>query len=138
MKIRTGFVSNSSSSSFIVIGKKPQSGSFAKLNKDQAKKVIQMLKNTQNYTGGIGYRDQEEYCKKVNLLTEDMDFYLTGFISDCLEEYDEMSEDPDAIPFREGGYGCPYDENYYHEISDRVWLPKTEKELKKEGIIDED
>ena len=46
MKYRSGFVSNSSSSSFIVIGKKPAGISSSKLSKETAQRVIDFVSET--------------------------------------------------------------------------------------------
>jgi len=63
MKCRVGFVSNSSSSSFIVIGKEPEKNiTYVKLEKEMARKIIKNLK--------IDWDGKK-------------DVYLTGFIDEC-------------------------------------------------------
>ena len=121
MKIRNGFVSNSSSSSFIVINNEsliPKGINYSKLNKEQKERLVKQ-----------GF----EIDVKDNI-------FLTQFISDCLDEHFQMWHDEDSgierkgvLEYGDGGHGHPYDEEQYDEISDNVWLNKegSDHELKR-------
>jgi hypothetical protein len=110
MKIRYGFVSNSSSSSFIVFNDKsiiPQGIEYVKLNKKQKIKLI-----------------EECFINSI-----DDDIYLTEFISDSCDAWNKLYECEDEViknvkEYHSGGHGGPYDEERYDEIGENVWLYK--------------
>ena len=114
MKTRKGFVSNSSSSSYIIIGDNswlPSGFDFVALNEKQKRKLV-----------GQGFID-----------TLDEKVTLTQFISDCCDAFYDGQKDTDAlvIEYQYGGHGGPYDESYYDEIADNVWM-RTEGEYIKD------
>lgn len=85
MKIRNGYVSNSSSSSFIVYDKENQ------------ERVIELIKQ-------YGYYDYYIY----------KDVLYTSFICDCCNLYAEIGRfcnDEEYIDYIEGGHGGPYCED---------------------------
>ena len=106
MKIRNSFVSNSSSSSFIVIGKKPEGCGSAKLNSSQKNAILVYL--------GV---DNIEDIKD--------DVYLTQYFSDCGENYYSFNIDYEYV---EGSHSGPYCKDDYDKISGddygSVWILK--------------
>jgi len=113
MKIRQGFVSNSSSSSFIIKNPKENlTGCFnkIKLTKKQIKKVkkdfIKLLKSLIKEFNNESYIKQLERIEKITL---NDDIYITNYISDCLDEYGNIGHKY-GIEYLYGGHGIPYSE----------------------------
>lgn len=106
MKIRQGFVSNSSSSSFIVIGKKPNYH-CSKLTKEQAERIIKYIENSEN---------------KPNINWSGEDVYLTPFICDGIDDYYDIKHSNNTYLYCYGGHGLPYSESDYSEIDDNIWI----------------
>lgn len=107
MKIRNGFVSNSSSSSFLVTGKQPKQVDFVELKKDQIEAIVK-----------AGEVEKFKWDGKEPV-------YLTQFISDC-GGYEEFEEDKKCkkYNFCNGGHGGPYVEEEFEEVISNVWLEK--------------
>jgi hypothetical protein len=125
MKIRKGFVSNSSSSSFIVIGKEPEGVSFAELTKEQAKNVIDFINNDKWYKQSVNWDGQDPV-------------YMTAFLSDSCEweTWDEFCEThKDYYVYMDGGHGEPYSEENFDKLTDDgfssvwIWRPHNGGEL---------
>ena len=109
MKIRLGFVSNSSSSSFIVKDK----SKF-----EEAKKFLNDIR-------------QDYYIFK--------DVLYTPFISDGLDEYVDICHNQIFDSLHEGSHGYPYDETEYVEVEgeigrDSIWIPR--ENLTDEDLIE--
>lgn len=117
MKTRTGFVSNSSSSSFIVLYDEsiiPKGVIYVELNETQKEILV-----------------DQKYIDKT-----DQKVFLTQFVSDGADEYYEFYESStdefewsgklidNVVEYHDGGHGWPYQEDCYDEIADRVWLWK--------------
>lgn len=100
MKIRTGFVSNSSSSSYI---------------------ITHTGKNNWYYDDSDLYLLSLQEKVLINEIPADRKnetFYLTKYISDC----DDVPDD--TVCYADGGHGGPYDEENYVEVRPRFWLRK--------------
>ena len=98
MKTRNGYVSNSSSSSFLVPFKVEGQVSSVKLPKEIWKAIE---KNHVDWDG-----------KKFDM-SKSNEWWLTEMVSDCQEQYSELSNDESIIQYLEGNdmpYGC-YDED---------------------------
>jgi len=124
MKNRKSFVSNSSSTSFIVF-------------------------DDSIIPDGVGYTTLG--ILEINRLNEEgyninhgEPVYLTEYVGDAfLEFFYEYNKDKghnevkeNVIEYHEGGHGYPYDEDMYDEIADNIWLRKTDEEIEK--IIEEE
>jgi len=110
MKIRNGFVSNSSASSFIIsdalyLSKLSLDGySFIKLDEEQIVKISQSIKD---------------------VLATDKDLYLTEYVSDGGDLFYELRDN--CITYDEGNHGNPYDsENFdtFIVLGRQVWIKK--------------
>ena len=108
MKYRTGFVSNSSTSSYIVIGYKPSYVSSVQLEKRWARELIRY------------YNDDEWNQKKIDInRIETEPVYLTAYVSDGNDDaWDEFQDRGSAYYFEEGNHGCvPRSEDHYIDLS---------------------
>jgi len=111
MKIRNGFVSNSSSSSFLVIGEenlRKLGAEYVRLTPNQAKVAIE------DYLEGYSWRKNDKnFFNDCNI----NDIYLTEFISDCSDTYDKVNDLDEAVHWEEGGHGSPYDHDDYISLN---------------------
>lgn len=124
MKIRNGFVSNSSSSSFIVIGKKPTECENVELNKKQIEIIVDYIKTRKWWSNEVAWDGEESV-------------FLTQFVSDCSETHFDIPKKYNAYHYQEGNHGEPYDEESYDILQENddgwsnVWILK-EHNLEKE------
>jgi len=101
MKARTGFISNSSSTSYIVVGNPPKPGNYAQLTEDQIEKVIFYLAEEKEENSFL-YRE-------VVRRDPDEPVYMTSYFSDmCSEEVFELLGTYHFYPYEEGDHGTPY------------------------------
>jgi len=111
MKIRNGFVSNSSSSSFIVIGKH------------------KILDNCQHIELTLQQRDNILHNMKIEV-DENTGVFLTQYISDCSDLYPIVSNK--IIEYDCGGHGEPYDEDNFYCVytpgymGEEIWIKRED------------
>ena len=102
MKIRSNYVSNSSSSSYIV-------------DKDLSDKGIACLKLTKAQKELLN--GSKIYDETIVIPDTDKDIYLTEFICECENKY-EYIQKCNHIFYQEGELnGTPRDEDYYNEYT---------------------
>lgn len=123
MKVRTNYVSNSSSCSWIV-------------KKDLSELGIGCIKLTIEQLNLIkGYPDWDNNMFDFD---ENKEYWLTEFISDCYEHKYEVAKENSVFHYSEGGHYGPYEESAYNEyIADdgsSVWIRK-EHDVAKEMTI---
>lgn len=116
MKIRNSFVSNSSSSSFIIIGDKnlPNNVNFIELNERQKGRIL-------NIMGMIKFQKMPK-----NEQINNNKVFLTPY---C---YRENIDDVQVVyGFMDGDIGGPYHRENFDEIAENIWFPKEGYEDKK-------
>jgi hypothetical protein len=99
MKTRSSFVSNSSSSSFIVVGKRPSNCNSVRLREHQARNIIRFLAE-----------------EKVKWNPDEDEVYLTEYFTDscefeCVPEWHLLYHEDRVYAYEDGNHGAPY----YHE-----------------------
>lgn len=128
MKSRNGFVSNSSSSSFIVIGN-PDEELEALLERyahveikdpDTKKRICERINgelNPHTYSWQVGKEAITDFGQRM---------ILTRYVSDCGDEYGEFGNHRQVYYYFEGGHGGPYDEDSFEELASDVWIHKED------------
>ena len=107
MKVRSGFVSNSSSSSFIIIGvgNTPSKFDYVELKGKMKLNIIEAM-------------DLK--------IENDAEIFLTEYVSDGYDE-DYPIESNKVIEYDNGGHTGPYDEDNYiclNDDYDNVWIKR--------------
>ena len=109
MKTRVGFVSNSSSSSFLCTVK-PKHCMSIKLEPKEALKAIRLAE----FQSGNSVAESEAY-------------YVTEFISDSSAKYDRLLESPHCFEFISGSQNLePYQGEDLCHIKNGVYLPRDD------------
>jgi len=110
-------VSNSSSSSFVVLGKKPTECESVLLSTAQANAVI-------NYIETREWKPCEIDWSNLN------EVYLTQFLSDCGDTLFDIPKKYRAYHYVDGNHGGPYSEENYDNLTESeyhycdVWIRK--------------
>lgn len=124
MKINQGFVSNSSSCSFIVVGAKPPCTS-AQLKESQIRRIMDEFRNRPEPV--------HSWDPKPVVIERHTGepVYLTTHLSDVSSPWETWHDPtlkiPDGIEYhvyREGGHGGPCSTEKYDKIADDVWILK--------------
>lgn len=141
MKTRSGFVSNSSSQSFLLTnpGELPEAIAWSILTPPQARAAIRTaiaeIEQHQEYT--CSPEDDKIEIQKLQQLYKERhlhSFYLTQFVSDSGEAYSQVT-DNNCFTYQSGAHGGPYDSDYFDEllgtgdVYDEVWILKTDNQL---------
>ena len=122
MKIRTGFVSNSSSQSFVVVDHPLPNGiAYKRLNDKYAK--IALKRATKNIERYIKYAPDKvaedkkiQFFEKVIREINKHDVFLTEFLSDAGDFYGEVYNIETAAEYTHGGHSGPYNEEYFVKL----------------------
>lgn len=121
MKIRNGFVSNSSSSSFVIFGENTTGYEAYEITDDTVKnKIFDHLIDV--YTRDQFLFNSEKTLPSAHeVLTNKM--FLTPFISDDIEIFVNDMENK-VFEYNCGGHGGPYNPDDFQEIADNIWVFK--------------
>lgn len=123
MKIRNGFVSNSSSSSFVITN-------MNEINEDYLYRVDIKKLNFWQKIKVFGYliKENEDNAEKSKwILIKNFflkSFYLTGYICDSQDKWVYFIKDKNTFEYSQGGGYNPRDYDSYNEIADFIWLRK--------------
>jgi len=136
MKMRSGFISNSSSSSFIILGEPATDEAKAYLDTLHDKAEIKNPETKAEIKVHINKELDPRYysAPKSEIIDENQTMILTRYISDSGDEYGILGKDKNIYYYYDGGHGGPYDEDAFDEIADDVWLRKEHNYENKKRI----
>lgn len=140
MKFRNGYVSNSSSSSFVIFDNGNLSSSLkenidrfcVKIEQAEHRKRIFNTLN-ENRQENISYNIINDYPKQniEDLENANLPMYLSSFIPHSSDNYDVFYYNDTVFDYHEGGHGVPYNEDWYICLDEdkEVWIEKSINEM---------
>ena len=146
MKNRNGFVSNSSSSSFVVFGTPEQNSAWEYAvnkyctlitNNEYKDRIFKtLIENDEEYRKQVeknALYAMEYYDNKNNLISNiDKPMYLSTFISDTKnDDYQMFDYNRNTYEYYEGAHGGPYNENNFLLLDKdkNIWIKKSIEEM---------
>jgi len=136
MKSRSGFVSNSSSSSFVIVGKPDEvladlidRNDHVEIKDPESKKRI-----CERLNADINPHTYSWQKNKTPIADFNQPMILTRYISDCGDDYGEFGNHPQAYYYFDGAHNGPYDEDDFDELATDVWINKEDNNESKIGF----
>lgn len=136
MKSRTGFVSNSSSSSFVIIGNPDEEleGLLERYAHVEIKDADTKKRICERINGELNPHTYSWQKEKQPIMDHSQRMILTRYVSDCGDEYGEFGNHPQVYYYFEGGHGGPYWEDDFEELKSDVWIHKEDNNESKIGF----
>jgi len=133
MKSRSGFVSNSSSSSFIVLGEPDEALSelLERTEHVEIKDANTRRKICERINKEINPHTYSWQAVKSPITDFSQKMILTRYVSDGGDEYGEFGNHPQVYCYFDGGHGGPYAEEDFDELISDVWVNKEDNDENK-------